>query len=187
MSEEVSVTIGTPQVVKTEAKPGGVEIKAYEVVPGTYRQAAHRGLSAHYAVRTTDDAPHIGEKLLVAVLSGVHPEWLDPESNIWATHDRGLEPLKVQEPVGITFQAVSAKPFNSPYPSRNDQHDTLHLEVINDPVTSPSGPFNGQARLRVGMKNESGSIRHAEVVLSKGQVTSMLAALLAIYPRLTEV
>lgn len=171
MSEEVSVTIGLPEVIKTEAKRGGVEIRAYETIDTNSVVAKSGGFSAHYVVGTADNAPHIGEKLLVAVLSGVHRSWLDIEGD---------------EAVDITFQAVSAVAHGSNDPSRNQQHDTLHLEVINDPVTPPVGPFNGQARLLMSMRNESGSVAHADVVLSKGQVTSMLAALLAIYPRLHE-
>ncbi len=74
----------------------------------------------------------------------------------------------------IRFKAVSATPRKG--------HDDLGHDVVH--ITEVRS--DGMNRLLIAMGDEAGSAWHADVVLSKGQVTSMLEKLLAIYPMLRE-
>jgi hypothetical protein len=160
MSEELSLITSTPVVTLTKGHPYSHRI---EVQAQDNEEAV---LSLRYKVYTSDQVPTVREKLLVAVLAGVQPQWLTPPTN---------QPVEGGPPP-IHWEGVSAVPYDSDG-ARGGDHDRLHVgQYTND----------GMVRLHVGMKNESGHKQHAIVVLSKGQVTSLLAALLAIYPRLEE-
>ncbi len=158
MSEEVSIHIGVPTVRQTKmlGYTGTVEVRA---------QTGVSAFSVRY--RQREQVPTITERLLVAVLSGVHPEWLpgDPDD------------AQSEEPVPITFEAVSAKARGGNDPSRAELFDVLHLAVVS---------HNRMRRLHVAMTNEGTKTLYSAAVLSKGQVTQMLAALIAIYPQLHE-
>lgn len=141
----------------------------------------HKNLSVHF---TTDGvtAPGPREALLVTIISGIHQEWL--ESAVSSD----------ERPVDINFSAVSAevsqdKPYHlgqdncaikSTYARADEEEevsDVLHMSTVErDHMT----------RLQFVMTNESGRALHAAVVLSKGQVTQMIAALLVLYSRLHE-
>ncbi len=162
MTKELAIVTATPFVTLTKAKRDGglfVEVRASD-------QA--EGLSIHYDANTEwGEVPTVQDRLLVAILSGVRPEWLNPPTN---------QPVE-GGPVPITFEAVSAAERGGIDPVRSRQYDTLHISTVHNGLSN---------RLDVSMRDESGSLVHAKVVLSKGQVTSMLAALLAIYPHLEE-
>ncbi len=156
MPEKVSIHIGVPTVRQTKLQGNGtIEARA---------ETHTRSFSVHYS--HTDPPPTVGEKLLVAVLSGVYPEWLPggrPEG------ERGPEPP-------ITYEAVSDVPRGGNDPSRAEQFDTLHFRPANNMDVT---------RLEIWMASEGGKV-HAAAVLNKRQVTHMLAALIAIYPQLHE-
>ncbi len=168
MAEELSIVMATPVVTLTKAKGYNSE-RFVEVRAGAHPTTA---LSIHYTANMDDGGvPTVQDKLLVAVLSGVRREWLHPITN---------QPVEGGE-VPITFEAVSANARGGANPPRAGQFDTLHFSTVNE-----KGLNGALKRLHVSMRSESGHVVHAAVVLSKGQVTSMLAALLAIYPRLCE-
>lgn len=121
------------------------------------------GLSIHYEAEA-GEVPTVGEKLLVAVLAGVYSEWLNEQSS---AHP-------------ITFRAVSAAPRVAPNVAPGDEGRTFDTLAITETQVEAG------TRLYVSMLDESGHVVHAAVELSKGQVTSMLTALLAIYRRLEE-
>lgn len=161
MSEELSLITATPVVKLLKVFPYStrekIEVRAAAAV-------VDHDLSIHYTTES-DETPSANEKLLVAVLAGVHQSWLNPPTN---QPTEGLTP-------NIQFEAVSATPRHG---RPAEGHDALRITHGRD--------TEGGNRLVISMRNESGSVHHAGVTLSKGQVTSMLAALLAIYPRLQE-
>lgn len=160
MVGEVSLVVGTPEVYRGEIKHGRVELRAAEIIPG--HTTPPNGLSVHYAAgHHSGMVPAIGDHLLVAVMAGVHESWL----GVWPDAEK----------VPIEFQAISAD--RRALKEDGDAFDMLHLG------TKDVGKIT---RLRVTMTNESGSQVRARVVLSKGQVVSLLAALLAQFDRLTE-
>jgi len=166
MPEEINLTIGIPEVVKTEIKHGGVLTRAYEVIPGANRPIAEMdALSIHYHVESAQEAPHIGENLLVAVLSGIHNEWL-PSLDV-----------PTPEPVAVISELVSAETSKVRKNEDTNLFDMLHMKQVE----------RGRCtRLHVAMSDESKTRLYGAVVLNKWQVTQMIAALLAIYPRLHE-
>lgn len=146
--EEVSIYIGVPTVRQTKLQPNGdIEVRSQ-----TFSFSLHH--------RQRNQAPTVGERLLVAVLSGVHDEWLPCE-----------------EEVKIDYRADSAEQYGGNDPSRAELTDVLRMTAVDRGRTK---------RLHLAMTNMSESKVHAAVVLTKGQVTSLLAALIAIYPRLHE-
>lgn len=159
MSEELTLLTAIPAVTLAKAQPHThyVEVRAVDDA---------QDLSVHYQA-DEGEVPRVHEKLLVAVLVGIDPAWLDPPTN---------QPTEPAQP-NIRFEAMSVKSHGGIDPSRAEQHDTLHIG---------HATVDGMNRLSVVTTNESGSVNYARIVLSKGQVTSMLAALLAIYPRLHE-
>lgn len=168
MSEEVSIHIGIPTVHQAKV----IGASPYAEVRAETKASS---FSVHY--RTQGEVPAVRERLLVAVLSGVRHAWIDDAPG--------------QEQVPIRFEGVSALPVaivdprisaSADDPLRAEQFDTLRFSA----ATTVADGGGHETRLRVSMKDESGDTVHAAVVLSKGQVTSMLAALLAIYPRLEE-
>jgi hypothetical protein len=167
MSEELTLITATPVVKLLKVYPYStrerIEVRAAS-------EDGPRGLSLYYTTES-DEAPSANEKLLVAVLAGVYPSWLTP------TAAESLAAAARDEPVPIRFEGVSAIPHGGSDPSRSIQHDALHIDAV---------AGNGMTRLHMSMANEAGSIHLARVMFSKGQVTSMIAALLAIYPRLRE-
>lgn len=74
MSEELTLTIGTPEVYRAEIEHGMVATRAAEIIPSGRMPPG--GLSIHYAEQC-EDAPRLGERLLVAVLAGVYPQWIE--------------------------------------------------------------------------------------------------------------
>ena len=156
MSEEVSIHIGVPIVRQTKLLGHyNTEVRASAKAPAfsTY----------YYRSQQDGPAPTVGERLLVAVLSGVHPEWLPIPHDV------------IQVPIG--YKAVSAVSHGGNDPSRANQFDTLRFY-------QPGRP--NLPHLEISMGDESGSVSYATVALTKEQVAQMLAALLAIYPRLNE-
>lgn len=159
MSEKVNIHIGVPPVRQTKllgSVGGPIQVRAE-----THASA----FSVHY--RQDHSAPTVGERLLVAVLSGVHDSWLPPA--------RMSNPP--QEEVQIDYRALSAEQYGGNDPSRAENIDVIHMTAVN------RGDLK---RLHLAMTNMSDSKVHAAVVLTKEQVTQMIAALLAIYPRLHE-
>ena len=161
MVQELSLVTATPVVTLTKA------MRRIEKYVEVRAEDQAEGLSIHYPADLLDGIPTVQEVLLVAVLAGVHRSWLHPITN--QPVEGGIVP--------IIFQAISANRRGGANPSRAEQFDTLHLSTVDNGVLK---------RLDVSMRDESGHTVHAHAVLSKGQVTSMLAALLAIYPRLCE-
>ena len=159
IDEEIGIHIGVPTVRQTKLQPNGtIEARA---------DTAGSGFSLHYRQRT--HAPTVGEKLLVAVLSGVHPEWL-PSGKIIADEED-------EEIPRIDYRAASVEQYGSNDPSRAENIDVLRMTAVD------RGDLK---RLHLAMTNMSESKVHAAVVLTKRQVTSLLTALIAIYPRLHE-
>lgn len=155
--EEVSIHIGVPTVRQTKLLgSGNIEVRADDRVASAF--------SLHYHERT--HAPTVGEKLLVAVLSGVHDEWLPC-----------TDATVCEEEVKIDYRADSAEQFGGNDPSRAGLTDVLRMTPVDRGRTK---------RLHLAMTNMGESKVYAAVVLNKGQVTSLLAALIAIYPRLHE-
>lgn len=155
MVEEVSLNLTVAGVTQTKINkynPSIVEVRADDHPGG--------GLSIRYDA-VEGEVPTVNEKLLVAVLSGVHEAWLNNSPG--------------SETAEITFEAISAN-----LRALKEDHncfDALHLNIVDKGVCH---------RLQVTMTDESGAQTRARVVLSKGQVVSMLAALLAMYDQLTE-
>lgn len=118
-------------------------------------------LSIHYAADVeAGGVPSVQEQLLVAVLAGVPRDWL---------HEYGPR----REKVDIRWEGVSAKLRHG---SATSGHDTMHLMTARE---------DRLVRVNIGMFSEARK-PVSEVVLSKGQVTTLLAALLSIYPDLEE-
>jgi hypothetical protein len=165
MSEELNLALAFPIVKLLKVNPLNdrkIEVRA---------ETQQRGLSLHYTVGE-GIAPAANEKLLVAVLAGIYPEWFASEQAMaaWSQDDR-------DKARPITFTAVSALPrvLGSSIVARHSGHDTVHIGTVD--------PDTGLNRLRIWLRDEDDELL-GSVVLSKGQVTSLLAALLAIYPRL---
>lgn len=160
MSEEITIHIGVPTVRQTKLQPSGtIEARA---------DTAGSGFSLHYRQRT--QVPTVGEKLLVAVVNGVHPEWLPLN-----------DPTDDEEPVRIDCELVSGEHFDEPA-------RTLHRDGPDDvDCLSFTNVDRGRTKkLHLAMTNQSHTKVYATVVLNKQQVTQMLAALIAIYPQLHE-
>lgn len=121
----------------------------------------HKNLSVHF---TTDgvDAPGPREALLVAIISGIRLEWLRPKDDA--------------SRVEINFEAVSAEPRSAPKEAVG-KIDVFHMTTVKR---------GNMTRLHLGMTNQSQSELHGAVLMSKGQVVQMIAALLALYPILHE-
>lgn len=167
MTQKLSIVMATPEVILTKKRRGMVE-PYIEVRAGSLSSnRLNDGLSIFYDAAHWK-VPTVGERLLVAVLSGVKSDWLTVDG----------EGLRTKS-LPITYEAVSTMAHSGSNPSRAKQFDTLHFRAGQYPV-------GGSIRLYVSMKNESGDVAHANVVLSKGQVEGMIAALLTIYPRLEE-
>ena len=157
MQEEVSIHIGVPTVRQTKLQGNGtIEVRA---------ETRASAFSVHY--RQRQQTPTVTERLLVAVLSGVRPEWLP--SDVPGGNN--------EEPVPITYEAVSAEEHGGNNPTIAQTFDVFHLAAVDR---------GNMKRLHVAMTNESTSVVYAAAVLSKGQVDSMITALIAIYPRLHE-
>ena len=173
MSEEVSIHGGVVRV--TDANVIGAS--PYNRIKAENPQ---KNLSVHF--RTDGEtAPGPREALFVAILTGIYPQWLK-------------EPTAGEKPVDIHFRAISAeactdKPYDvgegqtaikSQY-ARSDEDaglsDMLHMSTIE---------HGHMTRLQLTMTNESSHVLHASVVMSKGQVTQMIASLLVLYTRLHE-
>ncbi len=148
MSEDLSLIVATPRVVETKASINSdrhIRVKATEHPKGG-------ALSVHYE---TEEPPVVLEQVLVAVLQGVYPQW--------------LEDLKPGGDTGdITYEADSA----------NKNGRAMRVESI---------PIGDASRLMLttwSRLEQGGALR--ELMLTKGQVTSLIEMLLAVYPRLHE-
>lgn len=159
MSEEVSIHGGVVRV--TDASVIGQTI--YNRVKAENFQGR---LSVHFQTDGVT-APGPREALLVAILSGVHPQWLE-------THGVGGD---TEAPVDINFRADSAVTRGGNFPERATQTDAFHMSEISS---------GHKTRLHLKMTDMSANTVHAVAVLNKWQVTQMIAALLALYPRLHE-
>ena len=175
MSEEVSIHGGIVYV--TEAR-----VKANSRYNRIKADNPRRDLSVHFNFNTDGiTAPGPREALLVPVISGIQPKWL-------------LLPEAGEEPVDIHFRAISAEACTDrPYDvgeerpaikstvARSDEDsglsDMLHMSTIKR---------GHMTRLQLTMTNESSHVMHAGVIMSKGQVTQMIASLLVLYSRLHE-
>ena len=174
-TEEVSVYGGIVRV--TEAKVVGSS--RYNLIKAENRQ---QGLSVHFRPDGLV-APGPREALLVAIVNGIKPAWLDAKRT-------GVD----GRPVDIHFRAISAEAgTDKPYDvggkrpamkssvARTDDDanlsDMLHMSTIER---------DNMTRLQLTMTNENSHVLHAAVVLSKGQVTQMIATLLVLYERLHE-
>ncbi len=158
MSEEVEVHIGVARV--TDAK-----VLAHSRYNRIKADNSQGDLSVHF-VTDGINAPGPREALLVAIINGINPRWLQISN---ADEEPG--------PVDIDFEAVSAIFHGGPFPERANQHDVFHMTEVT---------HGNMTRLRLSMTNESGSTVHAHTELSKGQVTQMIASLLVLYSRLHE-
>ena len=160
MSEEVSIHGGVVRV--TDASIVGHSI--YNRVKAEDRQ---KRLSVHFQ---TDGitAPGPREALLVSIVSGINPRWLQ-------ISDGPEEP----GPVDIHFQADSTEKFDPHMDdgSRAAQHDVFHMTEV---------ARGNRTRLHLAMTDKSSHTVHADVVLNKYQVTQMIASLLVLYSRLHE-
>ena len=158
--DEIGIHIGVPTVRQTKLQPNGtIEARA---------DTAGSGFSLHYRQRS--HAPTVGEKRLVAVLSGVHPEWL-PDGKCTEIAD---EPR-------IDCELVSGEHHDEGAgTSERDDPDDV------DCLSFTAVDRGRMKKLHLAMTNQSRSKVYATVVLNKWQVTQMLAALIAIYPRLHE-
>lgn len=108
-------------------------------------------------------APGPREALLVAIVSGVPAKWL-------------MKPDAGEEPMRIDFEAVSAEPRTAP--SKADgMVDMFHMTTVKR---------NNMTRLHLSMTNQNKSELHGTILMSKGQVTQMIASLLVLYEQLHE-
>lgn len=161
MSEDVSIHIGVPTVhqAKMLGQSSSTEVRAKTQVSR---------FSIHY--RTQGAVPVVREKLLVAVLSGIHPEWLPS--------DKCIEIAK--EP-RIDCELVSSECYDEGASTREragpDDKDAFSFARVQRGRTE---------KLHLAMTNQSHTKVYGAVVLNKWQAAQMLAALLAIYPRLHE-
>ncbi len=173
MSEEVEVHGGVVRV--TDASVVG---------RSTYNRVKADNLQRHLSVHFQTDgatAPGPREALFVAIISGIYPQWLK-------------EPMAGEKPVDIHFRAISAEACTDrPYDvgeerpaikstvARSDEDaglsDMLHMSTVER---------GHMTRLQLTMTNESSHVMHAGVIMSKGQVTQMIASLLVLYTRLHE-
>ncbi len=155
MGEQLRLLVGIPTITGAKiGKYGEVRIQADEGVGGGLE--AH-GISVHYCLESECGLPpRVREKLLVAVVEGVYPQWLDDTPG--------------SEMPSITFEADSA----------NGNHNAVYLESV----------ARGDAARLLLTTWERGSAlepgEHRETFLTKGQVASLITALLALYPRLHE-
>ncbi len=152
MSEEMALIIGTPTVTGTKiGKFGEVRIQADDGPGGP------DGISVHYLIADTKEVPPaVREKLLVAIIEGAYPQWLDDTPG--------------GELPDITYEADSA----------NGNHRVVRLESV------PTGEatrllLTTWAR---ALTPECARDPHTEVFLEKGQVMNLIMMLLALYPRL---
>ena len=160
MVQELTLVTAVPVVTLTKAMhriEKYIEVRADDPA---------EGLSIHYEADIDNGVPTVQEELLVAVLSGVNPEWL-PDNSVGST----------EEPAPITFEAVSSMASKVRKNDKENLFDMLHLAV---------GTHGRMKRLHVSLSDAGRTHLYAAAVLSKGQVTQMIAALLAIYPRLHE-
>jgi len=154
MSEEMRLIVGTPTVTGTKiGKLGEVRIQADDGPGGD-------GISVHYILASENTAPPaVREKLLVAIVEGAYPQWLEDDG-------------PGRERPEITFEAESA----------NGNNRVVRL------IERPSGGWT-RAQLSTFTRSTSTGVGAPtyDVLLSKGQVTSLIMTLLALYPRLHEV
>lgn len=121
-----------------------------------------KGISVHFRPDGIF-APGPREALLVAILSGVPAKWL-------------MKPDAGEEPMRIDFEAVSAEPRTAP--SKADgMVDVFHMTTVKR---------NNMTRLHLSMTNQNKSELHGTILMSKGQVTQMIASLLVLYEQLHE-
>ena len=173
--EEITIHGGVVRVIDAHVLEGSRynRIKAENQI---------RHLSVHYQIDGIN-SPGPRDALLVSIVSGIQPEWLK---------NTGVD--EAGPPVSIDFLAVSAeactdKPYNvgkqrpaiksesARIDEDDSQFDMLHMSTIQRGSTT---------RLHLTMTDESSHKLHASVVMSKGQVTQMIAHLLVLYQRLNE-
>ena len=175
MPEEISIHGGVVHV--TDASIIGQS--RFNHIKAEDRQ---KGISVHFRPDGID-APGPREALLVAIISGIKPAWLE-------TKRTGVD----GPPVDIHFRAISAEACtDKPYDvgesrpaikssvARTDEDaglaDMLHMSTVER---------GSMTRLQLTMTDESSHVLHASVIMSKSQVTQMIASLLVLYERLQE-
>ena len=160
MSEEIRILIGVPTVRATKilGQSPSTEVRA-EVTPPRF--------SIHFQVQ--GKVPAVREKLLVAVLSGVHPESLPYPKNASAKETR------------IDCELVSGEHYDK---------DAIVLERTGpddmDALSFTAVDRGRTKKLHLAMTNQSRTKVSGAVVLNKWQAAQMMAALIAIYPQLHE-
>ena len=162
MTQQLRLFVGTPTITGAKiGKWGEVRIHADEGPGGNSGLGPEaldiHGISVHYCLETELGLPpRVREKLLVAVIEGVYPQWLDGS------------------PVGdvpdITYEADSA----------NNNSNAMCLETV------PTGDTERLMLTTWERGGKASSSVHREMFLTKGQVASLIASLLALYPRLHE-
>lgn len=153
MTEEMALLIGTPTVTGTKiGKYGEVRVQADDGPGGN-----GYGISVHYIIADIDDAPPaVREKLLVAVVEGAYPQWLDDTPG--------------GDMVDITYEADSA----------NNSDRVLRMESVptGDAVRLMFSTWERGGSMATRQKQD--------VILTQGQVANLITTLLALYPRLHE-
>ncbi len=181
MSEEVSIHGGVVRV--TDARV--LSNSRYNRIKADNSQ---NDLSVHFTT-VGETAPGPREALLVHIVSGIHPTWLQVSG--YATSDDEVVPVEAAD---IHFRAISAEACtDKPYDvgeerpaikatlARSEEatglFDMLHMSTVER---------GNMTRLQLTMTNESSHIMHGGVVMNKSQVTQMIASLLVLYSRLHE-
>ncbi len=156
MGKTIHLLVGKPTITGAKiGKYGEVRIQADEG-PGGNSEGEPHGISVHYCIESEQaEPPRVREKLLVAVVEGVYPQWLDS----WPGGDM----------VDITYEADSS--------NNNDRVVKLQTCPIGD---------TSRLLLQTWVRPHYGRADRADVILAKGQVASLITALLALYPRLHE-
>lgn len=153
MHKEIALIVGTPTVTGTKiGKLGEVRVVADDG-PGS-----PDGISVHYIIEDHDDTPPaVREQLLVAIIEGAYPQWLDDTPN--------------GDVVDITYEAESA----------NGNNRVVRLETV--PIGDGSrlllSTWTRSTSTSVNAKPQ-------DVILTRDQVMNLVMTLLALYPRLHE-
>lgn len=152
MHKEIALIVGTPTVTGTKiGKLGEVRVVADDG-PGS-----PNGISVHYIIEDHDDTPPaVREQLLVAIIEGTYPQWLDDTPG--------------GDMVDITYEADSA----------NHNGMTMRLETVpmGDQMRLLITTWERGGTMASGIRRE--------IFLTQGQVMNLVMTLLALYPRLQD-
>lgn len=162
MPEELRLMIGTPTITGAKiGKWGEVRIQADEGPGGNSGLGPEaldlHGISVHYCLENELGLPpRVREKLLVAVIEGAHPQWLEDGPN---------------SPPEITFETDSA--------NHNRCAMLLTEQPVGDGTRAKLTTWERDAASTPGRHD-------TDIILSKGQVANLIMTLMALYPRLHE-